>query len=111
MALPNDDFETLMRTLGLCDTDQLGLINQEVIRQMKVARRLKGQQIKAQLNIFDQVRLPMNAKPQYLQGQTGVIVDIKDSRAHVKLDRGPQGKFRNGIVICPFSMLTIVEKV
>lgn len=109
MAFHPAEFETMMRTVGLLDTDQLGMLNQEIIRQLKITRRIQGQQIKSQLQVGDKVQLPMNSKPQYLRGQKGRVEAIKDSRAHMRLDNGPMGKFRSGIVVVPFTMLTIIE--
>lgn len=47
-----------------------------------------------------------NIKPQYLQGLTGVVREIKSSRVLVELDRGPIRKFINGKVLCTPTALT-----
>lgn len=108
MAFQPAEFETMMRSLVTLDIDQLGLLNQEIVRQMKIDRRVKGAEIAKNLKVGDKIRLPANCKPKYLARQTAVVKDIKDTRAHVLLDRGPMGKFRNGIVVVPFSLLELI---
>lgn len=108
MTLNETDFEVTFHALGLADVDQLGLLNQEIVRQLKIARRIKGAEVARELTIGAKVRLPANAKPKYLANQLGTVTAIKERRATIQLERGPMGKFRSGSLLCPFEMLTVI---
>jgi hypothetical protein len=54
----------------------------------------------AELCIGDQVRINRSVRPGYLHGEHGVIIDLDDHAATVRLIR-PLGKFRSGEVRCP----------
>lgn len=54
----------------------------------------------AMLEIGDRVRLNQHARPRYLHGIQGTVVDLDDRTATVDLDR-PVGRFVSGEIRCP----------
>lgn len=61
------------------------------------------------LRVGDKVRFPLNTRPAYLGGRTGVIVEWRRSRILVQLDDGAIGKFRGGRILAHAASLTPVE--
>jgi hypothetical protein len=62
-------------------------------------RRNKADKNRALLEVGDSVVIEGNTKPKYLQGMTGTIEAKRDTRVAVRLDAGPTGKFRSGVVL------------
>ncbi len=54
----------------------------------------------AELCVGDPVRINRNVRPGYLHGEHGVIIELDDHAATVRLLR-PIGRFRSGEVRCP----------
>ncbi len=94
---------------GLSDT-QLSIFAAAVGDIQRDRRNKRARRIAATLEVGTRVQISNNIKPKYLQGQYGEVIDIKERRALVRLDRGPQGKFRTGNVLCPFAVLTVVDR-
>lgn len=75
---------------------------------MKDRANRRNAKAKALIKVGDRVRLAGNYKPQYLNGQTGVVVEKKQTRVLVKLDCGPLKKFRSGQVLTTPSGLEVI---
>jgi hypothetical protein len=54
----------------------------------------------AMLNVGDHVRINHHVSPRYLQGVHGVIVELDQHAALVRMPR-PLGRFKNGEIRCP----------
>lgn len=80
----------------------------DYIRQVfKSKRQQDRNRAFATLKVGDRVRYH-NCRPLYLNGMTGTILEKRESRFRVQLDR-PTGKFRTGIVISSPSSLEKIE--
>jgi hypothetical protein len=55
----------------------------------------------------DRVRFKSAARPKYLAGKMGTLVDLRDNRVTVDLDNQQTGRFSCGIV----TPVTLIEKV
>lgn len=75
----------------------------------KTKRMMDNARANARLKVGDRVKLTGAYKPQYLRGLTGVIESKKNTRVEVRLDNGPVGKFRSGVVIATPGGLTKIE--
>lgn len=64
---------------------------------------------RAELSVGCRVKLVGNYKPQYLKGLTGTVTEFKNTRISVKLDCGPVGKFRSGIVLATAGGLEVIN--
>lgn len=62
------------------------------------------------LDIGSHVRLTAR-RPSYAYGLTGKVVEFGRTRVTVELDSGPTGRFKSGRVICPLSILELIEPV
>lgn len=77
----------------------------KALNQMKKAdRQVKAARVLASLSKGDKVKI-LAGKPQYLAGKTGTIIEVRQTRVTIDLDCGPIGKFYNGRVITPASLL------
>jgi hypothetical protein len=54
----------------------------------------------ARLNVGDQVQINRHVSPRYLQGVRGVIVELDQHAAVVRVPR-PIGRFKSGEIRCP----------
>lgn len=72
-------------------------------RQQNAARSF------AALAVGDRVQFHGNLRPQYLIGLTGEVVEKRNSRILVALDRGPTKKFATGRVLAQPSSLKKLE--
>ena len=52
------------------------------------------------LNVGDRVRINHHVSPRYLQGLHGVVVDLDQHTAVVRVTR-PIGRFKSGEIRCP----------
>lgn len=91
------------------NADELDQLVDYIRQVFKTKRTHDAARMYATLKLGDRVQFNDNNKPKYLNGQTAVVVEKKDSRISVRLDRGPQGKFRTGTVLAPASALIKLE--
>ena len=108
MTLPKDEFHRLLESIQNMDTEQLQQTSSIISLNYKAINAQQAREVASSIRLGDRVQLT-NTRPQYLNGQQGEVVKLSESRADVKLDRGPQGKFRSGIVIAPLSTLIILD--
>jgi hypothetical protein len=90
-------------------TEELDSLVDYIRAVFKTKKAQDAARVRASLDKGDPVRIVGNTKPQYLSGLTGRVHEKRQTRITVKLDRGPVGKFRSGIVICPPQMLQKIE--
>lgn len=102
-------FDDLVDSLNSLTDSQLRILNQTIVDTIRQRRKTEGRKIAATLAVGDKVRIKHGCKPLYLQGQIGEVEAFRTEKITVRLVRGPQGKFRDGRVICPPSMLEKVE--
>jgi hypothetical protein len=76
-----------------------------IYKTRKVQRNAK---VRAELSIGSRVRIQGPTKPQYLANLTGTIESFSNTRVMVNLDCGPVGKYRDGKVLAPPSMLRVI---
>ena len=76
---------------------------------LKDRARRRNAQAQTVIQVGDRVRLAGSYKPQYLMGLTGKVVEKKQTRVVVELDRGPVKKFRSGRVITSPSGLEVIS--
>lgn len=94
--------------IGEMTDSELDRLVDYVRDELRDRARRRNRLAKAQLNIGDRVKIAGKTKPQYLQGMTGEIIEIRQSRVLMKFDRGPIKKFRSGnVLINP----AILEKI
>jgi hypothetical protein len=94
----------IMHLLDEATEEEIARVSRYINALYKENARQKARQVRRTLDLNDKVQFT-GGRPQYLQGLTGKIIQIGDTRAHVRLDRGPIRKFRSGVVIAPFSLL------
>lgn len=70
-------------------------------------RKAKARKLAATLSEGTRVRFT-GGKPKYLTGQLGTVVERRGTKALIRLDHGPQGKFRDGRVLAPLTLLEII---
>lgn len=75
---------------------------------MKDRSRRRNAKAKALIQVGDHVRIAGRMKPQYLTGLTGKVVEKRQSRVTVLLDRGPTKKFTTGRVILTPASLEVI---
>lgn len=73
--------------------------------EYKERANARNRKARATLQVKDKVMFAGKMKPQYLTGLTGEIVEIRQTRMVVLLDRGPTKKFTNGRVVANPSSL------
>ena len=76
---------------------------------MKDRANRRNAKARALIKVGDRVRIAGKTKPQYLMGMTGEVIEKRQSRVTIKLDRGPTKKFRSGQVIISPSILEVVK--
>lgn len=86
-------------------TEELDQLVDYIRAVFKTKRAQDAARTRALLRKGDPVRITGPTKPGYLSGQTGVVHEKRQTRISVKLDGGPIGKFRSGIVVCQPQML------
>jgi hypothetical protein len=101
------EMDHIMAQLKDADVAQLLLINRTAADYFKMQRKIEGRQAMTDLKVGTKVMFVHNMRPQYLASQFGEIVEIRQTRVTVKLDRGPMGKFRSGKVITDPTSLVI----
>lgn len=99
-----------MDLIDRMDADELSELVDYIREVFKSKRSLDAARKRTQIRVgTTRVRISNKIKPIYLQGQTGTITKMRDTRVEVTLDRGPQGKFRSGVVVCNPSTFDIIE--
>lgn len=109
MATQEYSFEDLLDSFQHLTTRQLETLNEAAVELIRMRRRTEGRKLAASVEVGDIVRIKRNVKPRYLAGQMGTVVGFRAEKITIKLTQGPQGKFRNGEVICPPSMLEMTK--
>lgn len=79
--------------------DELNQLVDYIRVSYKTRRAQRNARAKAQMTVGTRVMLAGVRKPQYLSGLTGEVVEIRNTRVVIQLDRGPVGKFKNGKVV------------
>jgi hypothetical protein len=75
-----------------------------VSRRVVLLRAAREAILMATLRKGDRVRINHSARPQYLHGQPGTVIDWAGDNVVVRLDE-PVGRFVNGEVRCPPGVL------
>ena len=75
-----------------------------VSRRVVLLRAAREAILMATLRKGDRVRINHSARPQYLHGQPGTVIDWAGDNVVVRLDQ-PVGRFVNGEVRCPPGVL------
>jgi hypothetical protein len=88
--------------------DELNQLIDYIRASIKTRHAQRNARAKAALSVGTRVRLAGLRKPQYLQGLTGEVVELRQTRALVKLDCGPVGKFYNGRVLTAAGSLEVL---
>lgn len=94
--------------LGDATDAQLEAVTRSINNIRNARRQIKANKVAMQLEIGTKVRFT-GGRPQYLAGRTGRIVNFRQTKVLVKLDCGPIGKFRNGEVVTPLTLLEVVR--
>lgn len=106
----NNKVQQGMELIDSMTSEELSQLVDYIRVVFKTKRTQDNARAQAMLKVGDRVRLTGTYKPQYLQGLTGEIVDKKQTRVTVKLDKGPVGKFRSGKVIATPAGLTVIDE-
>jgi hypothetical protein len=109
MSLSEENYDKICAALKRADQDQLLGIHKYAAELYRLESRRANRVKITELEKGMRVMFPNNTKPKYLSRQLATVEDKKDTRVLVKLDRGPQGKFRTGRVWVPAGMLTILQ--
>src|SRR5690348_16599580 len=64
---------------------------------------------RALIRVGDRVKFAGKMKPAYLEGLTGEVIEKRQTRVLVKLDRGPTKKFTSGGVLANPSSLEVIS--
>lgn len=96
----NDRVQQGIALVDEMNADELNQLVDYIRQVFKSKRDQDAARVRASLHLGDVVKISGNIKPQYLQGLTGKVVEFKNSRVLVELDRGPVRKFRTGRVLC-----------
>ena len=75
-----------------------------VSRRIELLRAAREAILMATLRRGDRVRINHSARPQYLHGEPGTVIDWVGDKVVVRLDQ-PVGRFVNGEVRCPPAVL------
>ena len=89
--------------------DELNRLVDYVRDELKDRARRRNRLAKAKIKIDDKVKIAGKTKPAYLQGLTGVIIEIRDTRVLMKFDDGPIGKFKSGNVLINPAILEVLS--
>ena len=109
MALDQLEMDHILAQLKDATADQLLLINRTSADYFKMERRIQGRKVMTELRVGTRCMFVSNTKPQYLARQLCTIVEIRQTRVVVKLDKGPQGKFHSGRVVTNPTSLVILQ--
>lgn len=107
MAANSDQLRDVFQILKQCDSDQLSIISQRIIELRKVHNQDKAAELRLTLKVGSIVRISSTCKPKYLARQRGEIIQMKGDKVLLKMDAGPQGKFRTGQIWCPLSLIEV----
>lgn len=88
---------------GECDR-HMGSLAEAVSRRVALLRAAREAILMATLRKGDRVRINRSARPQYVHGQPGTVIDWAGDKVVVRLDQ-PIGRFVNGEVRCPPGLL------
>lgn len=109
MALNQIELDHILGQLQQCSSEQLLIINRSAADYFKAQRKIDGRKAMQELQVGTRCMFVGSAKPQYLARELCTVVEIRQTRVLVQLDRGPVGKFRNGRVLCSPSSLVILK--
>lgn len=97
-----------MDLIDSMNAEELNLLVDYIRYIYKAKRQQAAGRSFATIQVGDRVKMG-SCKPLYLSGQTGEVVEKKNSRILVLLDCGPVGKFKTGKVLCAPSTLTVID--
>lgn len=109
MTLSDENQEKIIGAMRRMDVDQLRLVQKYAYELAQAERKRINREVLSEIRVGMRVIINADVRPKYLGRQLGTVEEIKDSRISVKLDRGPQGKFRSGRVLMPASACTIIQ--
>jgi hypothetical protein len=109
MALSDENYDKIIGALRRADIDQLLGINRYSVELIRLEHKRRNREAIDTLEVGMRVMYPELTKPKYLARQLGTVVEVRDAKVVVKLDRGPQGKFRSGLVITPAGSLVVLQ--
>lgn len=90
-------------------TDGELIVIEGYLRQVLHHRRnIREHRVAQDLSVGCSVRF-IGGRPKYLQGKTGRLVAFRQTKVLIQLDCGPIGKFRNGQVVAPISLLEVIR--
>lgn len=107
--MSSENHQKIMDAMRRADIDQLLQIHKYAAELYKLEVKRVNREKITELREGMRVLLSPTMRPKYLARQLGTVEEIKDTRVVVKLDRGPQGKFRSGRVITSAASLTILQ--
>jgi hypothetical protein len=84
---------------GVLD-EHLTAISEAVHARHELLATVNSHKALAMLNVGDRVRINHHAKPRYLHGIHGIVVELNQSNAIVCMHR-PVGRFKSGEIRCP----------
>ncbi len=90
--------------------EDLTEIAELITKRRQDLRAKRAADTRSEIAVGRQVKIVSSGiKPKYLAGQLGDVLKINESRALIKLEWGPQGKFRNGEVLVPLSAIEVIR--
>lgn len=108
MKLPLPKVQEGMDLVDSMTAEELNLLVDYIRYVYRAKRNQDAGRAFATIKVGDRVQIG-NSKPQYLTGQTGEVIEKKNSRILILLDGGPVGKFKTGKVLCPPNTLKVID--
>jgi hypothetical protein len=104
---PEYTFEDLIDSLAGLTVKQLETLNAALVETLRLKRKMEARKIAGTLEVGMIVRIRANVKPKYLAGKLCTIESFQGERVNLRLVGGPAGKFRNGKLIAPITMIEV----
>jgi len=99
------DIETFIDAVAAGECDRhLDALAEAVSHRLHLLRAAREAVLMATLRRGDRVMINHSARPQYLHGEPGTVIDWAGDKIVVRLDQ-PVGRFVNGEVRCPPTVL------
>jgi len=99
-ATPDGDAELLDQITAGEPDPSLPAIAQAIAARLELPHTIGSAKALAQLAVDDRVRIHHHAKPRYLHGVHGTVVELDEHTATVCVHR-PVGRFTGGEIRCP----------
>lgn len=98
---PPDPERSLLEAITAGELDaHLGALAQAINARHQLLHTISSVDALAQLNVGDRVRINQSARPRYLHGIHGTVIDLDEQTATVCVHR-PVGRFHSGEIRCP----------